>query len=341
MNYCVVRAKRLSSAFALFVTLAAPSLTFAGKSDAATGPFGAVMEFDPSISPAQTVYRPRDLGFGSFPIVVWGNGGCAADGGATSRRFLLQIASEGYVIVAPGRPGADTPLEPTSNATAPSSAASNRTMPAGPPPPAGPPQSRGASWPTSPAQLVRALDWLVAENGRKGSPYFGKLDVKKVAVMGRSCGGVQALSIQSDPRIVTSMIWNSGLFDTPFPLAPNLVVTKESLKAVRHPIAYISGGPSDMSYANARDDFSRLTGVPVFFGEIPVGHDGTMAQANGGSYAHVATMWLDWQLKGSLIASYTFIGSGCELCRSPDWKVQWRNAALLKKPVKDRSRAER
>ena len=65
------------------------------------------------------------------------------------------------------------------------------------------------------------------------------------------------------------------------------------------PIAYINGGPTDIAYKNALDDFSRLSRVPVFFGENGVGHGGTFWSApNGGDYAKVATAWMSWQLKG-------------------------------------------
>jgi len=29
--------------------------------------------------------------------------------------------------------------------------------------------------------------------------------------MGQSCGGVQALDVSKDPRVTTSLIWNSGV----------------------------------------------------------------------------------------------------------------------------------
>jgi hypothetical protein len=324
----IVRAaKRLACGVTLSTMIALPA--FARLATEPAERFGAVMEYDPSASPALTVYRPRDLRGGGFPIIAWGNGGCAADGGAESRRFLMEVASHGYVITAPGRPGPDVPIEPTANVTAKTSDAEKR-----PSPPALPPSGIASAgkepWPTSPTQLIKALDWLVKEHNRPKSRYFGKLAIKKVAVMGRSCGGMQALSIESDPRIVTSMIWNSGLFDKAMPLDASTSVTKDALKFVHHPIAYINGGATDIAYANAVDDFRRLTNVPVFFGEVPVGHNGTMRQANGDSYAHVANMWLDWQLKGDVAASRTFLGSDCELCRDSAWKVQWKNVQLIR-----------
>lgn len=41
----------------------------------------------------------------------------------------------------------------------------------------------------------------IAENGRKDSKYYHRLDTSKVAVMGHSCGGIQALAVAADPRV--------------------------------------------------------------------------------------------------------------------------------------------
>ena len=68
-----------------------------------TGAFAALKEQDPSL-PNHVIYRPKDLskvGKGQLGLVGWGNGGCAADG-AGSRLYLAEIASYGYVVVAPG-----------------------------------------------------------------------------------------------------------------------------------------------------------------------------------------------------------------------------------------------
>jgi hypothetical protein len=138
--------------------------------------------------------------------------------------------------------------------------------------------------------------------------------------MGHSCGGLQALSVQGDPRIVTTMIWNSGVYNRPGGRS-GVRIGKDVLASIRKPIAYILGGPTDIAYENGTDDFGRITGVPAMLMESNIGHGGTFRQANGGSYARIAKAWLDWRLKGDAQTAAMFTGPACTLCANRDWKV--------------------
>lgn len=307
----MTRSLTLATALALAATAAVAQPVAQPQLPAPTGRYGAVMEYDAGVSPAQTVYRPRDLpAAGKIPIVAWGNGGCAANGGASARPFLMQVASEGFLIVAPAKPGPDPELQST-GAPAPPSAPDRQ--PGGPPPPSGPA-------PTTTANLIAALDWAIAENSRTGSIYQGRLDTRNIAIMGHSCGGLQTLEGSLDPRVKTGIVWNSGVLAGDAPLR-GATVKKADLARLHAPLLYIQGGPTDVAYPNALDDVSRIAVVPVFMGEIQVGHGGTFRQANGGEYARVGTAWLNWKLKGDRTAARLFTGKDCGLCGDARWKV--------------------
>ncbi len=271
------------------------------------GPYEVAVGTDPTL-PTHTIYRPADLGAfsgGKLPIVAWGNGGCIASGRAYEG-FLTKIASHGYFIVAIG---ADNVAPPDLSGMKP-----GQPLPPLPP-----------SMVSKAPQLIDGLNWAVAENAREGSVYADRLDANSIAVMGQSCGGLQAIAVSGDPRIKTSVIWNSGVFVGPLPaggLMRDPVAKKEDLKAFHAPVAYFIGGPSDSAYKNAEDDFARIESVPVFNANLNVGHGGTYRHVNGGWFGEVGVAWLDWRLKGDETAAKLFEGSRCGLCVDPAWTVK-------------------
>ena len=156
---------RTNLPLALMLAVALPALSVlpalrasaqTAPAEQGSGPYPALFEERPSL-PAHVVYRPRDLaavparGLG---IYVFGNGACSTDG-TMARNHLLEIASRGYIAIAPGTiPAPKPPM-------------------AAPPPPAQPAGARPAnqgmppgrlSAPTPASSLTEAIDWAIAEN---------------------------------------------------------------------------------------------------------------------------------------------------------------------------------
>lgn len=174
----------------------------------------------------------------------------------------------------------------------------------------------GGSGSTDSDMLIDAVDWAIAENSRVGSKYRGKIDTTKIAVMGQSCGGIETYEVADDRRITTTVIWNSGLLRD----SQNYLLSR-----LHAPIAYFIGGPSDIAYPNAMDDWGRLpAGLPAFMGNLDVGHFGTFDQPNGGEFGRVGGHWLKWQLKGDLNSKAQFVGPDCGLCDT-EWDVMRKN----------------
>ncbi|GGN62058.1 hypothetical protein GCM10010112_19850 [Actinoplanes lobatus] len=221
---------------------------------------------------SHTIYRPNTLPAGLMPIVVWGNGACRADG-TWFQNILREFASHGFLVIANGRPG--------------------------------------GTGSTDADMLIEAIDWAVAENSRTGSKYRGRLDTGRIAVMGQSCGGLEALEASADARVDTTVFWNSGLLSD---------LENYRLSRLHGPVAYITGGPDDIAYPNAVDDYGRLpSGLPALLAHLPVGHYGTFSQTNGGEYGRVGAAWLKWQLKGDQTARAVLTGL------SSPWTVTSKN----------------
>ncbi len=238
------------------------------------------MEMDPGL-PLHTIYYPKGPRE-KLGIVAFGNGGCLNDG-SNYRDLLSEVAAKGFLIIANG------PIAPE--------AVTNST---------------------TAAQLTEALDWAIQENSRKGSKHAGTLDITKIAVMGHSCGGRQALTVSSDPRVKTSLILNSGV-STAGAEPP------DTLKRLHGPMLYLSGGPTDIAAAAVERDFDLIAGVPVVKIAIDVGHNGTYFEDRGGQLGGVIMSWLTWQLKDSKEGANFFVGNDCTICSATGWHIAKKN----------------
>ena len=261
--------------------------------DGGTGPYKVLMLEDPSLE-AHTIFAPQDLApFGKknpLPVLVWGNGACT-NSPWEHYKFLNEIASHGFLVIATGY----IPMEEK--------------------------PYRGPM--STSAQQIESIDWAIAQNDDKNSPYYGRIDVDHIAAAGMSCGGLQTLDNATDPRLKTIMICNSGLFINPGTAVPNMPMpNKERLQEITVPVIYILGGPEDIAYENGMDDFHRLVKVPAFAANYPVGHGGTYRQDHGGEFTVPALAWLQWQLKGDQEAAKLFQGADCGLANREGWTVE-------------------
>jgi dienelactone hydrolase len=278
-----------------------------------SGPYPIVIEHDQRFA-THTIYRPATLGPAKHSVVVWGEGACVKNG-LTFPEYLSEIASYGFVVVADG-----PPVPPAPRGAQPGAAG-----PAGPPRGAQPGAAggRGGAPPVSinadGTPLTAAIDWLQKESADPASRFYQKVDTSRVAAMGMSCGGLMAYNVSADPRVATVGIWNSGL------LQPD----EKIFAGLHSSVIIITGGESDIAYANGKRDFETLPAkIPVFYGVYPsVGHGGTYNEDNGGAFGVAAVAWLKWQLMNDTTAKGKgfFVGSSCALCTNSQWKTDSRS----------------
>jgi dienelactone hydrolase len=247
-------------------------------------PGGPVTRETDTAFPTRTIYRPTNLTNAKLPILVWGQGGCMLAGDRYDP-FQREIAAAGYLIIANNLPGR--------------SAATTSNM------------------------LRQSITMAINENNRAGSKYYGKLDTTKIAAMGQSCGGLEALDIGDDPRVTTVVAWNSGIFPTGG-LGGATKADLQEINARGIPVMWVNGGPSDVAYAQGEGDF-RDSRVPSVWANLNVGHGGTFGQARGGEFARIGIVWLDWHLKGKTENRAQLVGANCGFCGQRGWTVQSKN----------------
>lgn len=248
-----------------------------------SGPYKAVMTDDESL-PGFTIYRPGDIQSaskveGALPVVLFGNGGCYRSSQPYAK-FLTEIASHGYVLMAVGEWRIEHDPDEAKVWELDDEKSTLKINDA--------------------KSLVNtALNWLEKENQRAGSDFYQTVNTHNVAAMGYSCGGIQALIMGTlgDKRIKTVVGMNTGAFIDGGPL--NGMITKDDLQKLTTPIIYMLGGEKDDAAPNGRDDFKRINHVPVVLATYPsVGHTATYQDHQGGAFGQMARTWLDYQLKG-------------------------------------------
>lgn len=248
-----------------------------------SGPYKAVMTDDESL-PGFTIYRPGDIQSaskveGALPVVLFGNGGCYRSSQPYAK-FLTEIASHGYVLMAVGEWRIEHDPDEAKVWELDDEKSTLKINDA--------------------KSLVNtALNWLEKENQRAGSEFYQTVNTHNVAAMGYSCGGIQALIMGTlgDKRIKTVVGMNTGAFIDGGPL--NGMITKDDLQKLTTPIIYMLGGEKDDAAPNGRDDFKRINHVPVVLATYPsVGHTATYQDHQGGAFGQMARTWLDYQLKG-------------------------------------------
>jgi dienelactone hydrolase len=264
-----------------------------------TGPYRVVRLTEPDF-PEYTVYRPADMHrAGKLPIISFANGACR-NTSTEYAAFLSELASHGYLIIAVGRD--DQPFDLGPNA--PKTSADGRLLQV-----------------IDVKALTDAVDWAIARNADASSAYHRRLRADRIAYMGHSCGGMQALTASADPRTTTTVVLNSGYYRTPPARPPGPLPVYRRWSELHAPTAIFTGGPKDVAYRIAKDSYEDgvAAKLPMFIASQPaLAHSGAYV-APDREWSRAVLAWLDWQLKGERKARVQFMGK-CGLCANPAWQ---------------------
>jgi len=273
------------------------------------GKYSSIVTEDASFD-GFTIYRPANLQEAasrvSIPLLLFGNGGCS-NTSVFFERFLSEIASFGYVVVAIG------PYQESAETAE---------------------QDENASQWTDYELLLKAIDLMEKAVIDEQSVFYHAVDMSKIGVMGQSCGGLQALAVSADSRIGATICLNSGVITPTAEQSArikNFVVQKQVLEQLHAPILYLVGGKEDIAYPNALDDYERINNVFAVIATDDSGHMGTYAEEYGGTYGQLALRWFEWLLHGEEWAQSIFVGDEC-ICAYPGWDAMFKNKEKLTLP---------
>jgi hypothetical protein len=224
-----------------------------------------------------TVFHPMELAPQGVlnPIVGWGSGGSTDPSWYT---LLPHLASHGFVVI-----GCNT--VPTI----------------------------GNEFPQG-EDLIAGIDWMIAENAREDSAFFGKLDTAMIASAGYSMGGLATFTIAGDPRLVTTVHISGGNMET------------ARVSMLHAPAAFLCG-ENDIADPTCATDFEAAT-TDVFYGRFMGGdHLGILVSPYAELLNGVTTGWLRWHLMADTTQAALFVGPSCTLCAdSAAWTVQQKGA---------------
>jgi hypothetical protein len=171
--------------------------------------------------------------------------------------------------------------------------------------------------------LVKSgVDWIVQQNETSGSPFYKKLDVRRVAGVGYSNGGLAQLSTADDPRYLTVVIISGGNISEE--------LRTQNMPKLHTPIAYLCTD-DEASEGNCAADFAVVK-QPAFFGVMKgsehtdvttflgLGVDAVIKRS-----AAATTAWMRWKVMGDPSYRAWFVGPDCQLCKDTNWTVQQKN----------------
>lgn len=276
-----------------------------------------------------TIYTPHPRSLRPdqrLPVLVWANGMGLA-WGLMFGKFLREIASHGYIVIASGDPGesggtwGDGGGGGGSGGTGTVSTATN-TLHA----------MMGRLHQADEKAMVDAARWAAEECAGCEDPddVRAHVDGTRIALAGQSKGGLHAYAaaaaLRDNGKLTTATataaaIRTVGLFNSG--LIFRTSTTLAQVRGLTVPVFYVIGGPADLAYKNAQHDWELLPpDLPAWSGNLDVGHMGTFYDdEHGGRFVRVALDWLDAMLNENGQAMRNLLeGYG-----NDGWDVRYRN----------------
>lgn len=161
------------------------------------------------------------------------------------------------------------------------------------------------------AEILAAIDWMVAENANTDSPLYQRLDPERIAAGGHSIGSHAVIAVGDDPRLRTTF-HAAGEPSQPY----------EAITTLHAPAAFfcvdiniLSSEPAPNSVCSPGFDQLEAPALrAVLTGWPPDSVEGNALGVFAG--------WLRWQLADDMTMKAMFLGDDCALCTRPQWSVE-------------------
>ena len=165
-------------------------------------------------------------------------------------------------------------------------------------------------WTSGGVEMLRGLDFAIAENARAASALYGKVDTAKLGVSGHSQGSMATVTAGADSRVVATVpIQGAGVADARRLHSPTFLIAGE-LDTLVAP-------------AGVEDAYDAVT-VPAVYG-LSMGQDHLMPGRAPAPILDAVTGWFKIHLAGDEEARALFYGDACGLCSDARWMLQRKN----------------
>lgn len=168
----------------------------------------------------------------------------------------------------------------------------------------------------SAAEMLKGVDWALAQDMQSGSPIFEKVNRDQIGAFGHSQGGAGTCRAGADARIKTVV-----------PLSGTSAPAD-----IKGTAFFVTTGGEAMSSSGIETAFNNAKGPAVYGVTMSGNHDeytdakddpmvsGLTSDDAKQSRAAVAA-WFDWQLKNKGENKALFVGDSCGFCKNSTWKT--------------------
>ena len=168
-------------------------------------------------------------------------------------------------------------------------------------------------------EILDGVRYMVAQNRSPSSPFYGRLDVRKIGALGHSQGATGALNAAiASKGVITSTVAINLPDPFWFFFNRNQMPNFQSLSA---PVFFVTGSSDFLSTSTAQQRYYEQVSGPAKKAALNAGGHNVIQQSDNQMLGYV-TAWMMYTLQGDEMAKAAFAGEGAEIDANPSWRQQ-------------------